>query len=104
MGQQRKLVKVNKSEHLHAVGQRAIVAMGIIAFVAVRKPKTHREFVAHTHVHLANKTCHIKTCHKIFSRNLVWIDVLFSKVLKQTNMQEYTHQNSRKQFLKSRPQ
>jgi hypothetical protein len=29
MGQQRKLVKVNKSEHLHAVGQRAIVAMGI---------------------------------------------------------------------------
>ena len=24
----------------------------------------HVKFVAYTHVHLANKTCHIKTCHK----------------------------------------
>jgi hypothetical protein len=33
--------------------------------VAVRKPKTcHRKIVAHTHVHLSNKTRHIKTCHR----------------------------------------
>ena len=39
--------------------------MGKLAIVAVRKPKTcHRKFVAHTHVHLANKTCYVKTCHQ----------------------------------------
>jgi hypothetical protein len=52
MGQQRKLVKVIQAFDM--IGQRTI-----IIFLSY-----HIKFVAYTHVHLANKTCHIKTCHR----------------------------------------
>jgi hypothetical protein len=64
MGQRRKLVEVIWALACR-VDQRSIVVMGKLAIVAVRKPKTcYRKFVAHTHVHLANKTCYVKTCHQ----------------------------------------